>query len=149
MIPCFSFSGHSHILQVLNVRLDNRKFRNITVRGETDSYEVIKKKRTEPTVTSTVTSAITLSNVMRCHRCCNHTHTHIHTESPNPPKPSCSLETEAATVKQNNLFHYLSSQYGMDQTQQTTARLYGPVPHTACVNTRHLATGSHTAVNAP
>lgn len=69
-------------------------------------------------------------------------------KTPIPNKPVCCLETEASTVKKNNLFHYLSSQYGMDQAQQTTAQLYGPVPHRACVNTRHLARGSREAHTA-
>lgn len=89
---------------------------------------------------TTVTLAITLSNVMRS---ADIIIPPPHTESPNPHKPSHCLETEAPTVKQNNLFHYLSSQYDMDQTQQTTARLYGSVPHRACINMRHSATGSH------
>lgn len=54
------------------------------------------------TVKSKVTQAITLSNVMRS--------ADIimlllpHTETPNPHKPSRCSETEAQTVKQNNLF---------------------------------------------
>lgn len=98
---------------------------------------------------STVTPAITLSNVMRS---ADIIMLQPHTETPNPHKPSRCSETQAPTVKENNLFHYLSSQCGMDQTQQTAAQLYGSVPHRACVNTRHLATGrhaTHTAITVP
>lgn len=93
----------------------------------------------------TVTSAITLSNVTRSPDIII---LPTDTKTPVPNKPSCCSETEDSTVKKNNLFHYLSSQYGVDQTQQT-AQLYGPVPHKACVNTRHLARGgpgAHTAL---
>lgn len=57
------------------------------------------------------TSAITLSNVMRS---ADIIMLLPDTETPNPHKPSRCSETEALTVKQSNLFHYLSSQYGMD-----------------------------------
>ena len=72
-----------------------------------------------------------------------------HTQNSNPHKPSHCSETGAPTVKQNKLFHYLSSHYGMNEAQQTAARLYGSVPHRACVNKRYLATGgqaTHTAI---